>query len=200
VEWVNSANQHFKFVDPQSPFFQGICLTHNYVRASVRDGRLHYVYVAQRSKDRDWRTPEEWVALRIPRYVALYESPLSLRDSVLVDLDDLRRFAESRLRQSRNVTIYHMSTSRGGLPPMSTTCAALPEAIEQQLWRKVQEQLDVREQKIRAHYQEIYLAVRRALPLPDLPESPPAEESERRGTPASASVPAVLSGRLRRLH
>ena len=149
-------------VGNSEPFsFDGTQLTVRYVSASVSEGNRSYSYAfyAQLPQANFER------AARM-----LCNTPETLRDEFLADIDSLRKHAREQFDSGLGMTMTDWRDVRSDRPPQKEPISQRPpsEETKQALWAEVEKYLARQENVIRENFREIHAAVRRALPMDTL--------------------------------
>ena len=116
-----------------------------------------------------WRQDlEGWQAKHSAKFLNLFESPESLRDSVLADLAELKKNASDQIPRLENVWAVDFSNVRSDNPPRDILIRMSPpsEATKTKLLDQVMSQLNAMENFINEDYQEMHAAITKAMPLP----------------------------------
>ncbi len=159
-------------LDTESP--KAIRLLYNCASAEVRQDEIRsYTYTAGLPDDPGAQSSPGADAANRRRFFALYESPESLRDTVIEDLDTLRAIAREQIPRFENVTLIDWRGVDSGNPPREGIVTEhLPtERTKRELLERVLAELDSREKTLREQCEPIYNAVKTALPLHEVLDS-----------------------------
>ena len=110
--------------------------------------------------------PDEPTLFR--RLLALYESPESLRDVLLVDVAHLQQLSREEIPKRVNVYVSDQSGMPFGLPPYDVPASSLDDATLEKLLDKMLEALSRRENLVRENYRHMHAALLRALPIDEV--------------------------------
>jgi hypothetical protein len=134
----------------------------NYVSVGGRDGNFAYwLSVAAPSSEK---------SNDVEQLLALYESPESLRDAVLADLDALRKQVHQQLESLAGMEVADMTHVRSDNPPMEmpATERPPPAATKEALLAQAETAIAQREKLVREHYEAMHAAIHEAFPASKL--------------------------------
>jgi hypothetical protein len=156
---VNPNNSHFSRDNyTKSPSI--LLLSH---QLSVQHkGRLrakYSVYLPRRTS----LPPDEAPLYR--RLLKLYESPESLRDVLLADVEQMRQLSREEIPTRKNVRVSDYGDYRLREPPSHRPSSAVSDETLQTLLKSMLTALDERETLIRENYREMHAALVKALPV-----------------------------------
>ena len=158
-----------------------IRLTEYFVSVFVQPDRtLCYEYKGQLPSASSLRDSAEDLAESRRRFLALYASPESLRDTVLAQLEKLRRLVQDQIPRLEGVNVIDYSGVRSDSPPIPSPAARLhppSEETKKALLDQTLAELDSREKLVRENYREMHAAINKALPLGEVLDSLLAEEN-----------------------
>ncbi len=106
---------------------------------------------------------------------AFYGTPEELRDFMLADIDALRKQSQEELKAKKGLTYYDTSQVRSDNPPRpeppnpsGVLARPLPPAVEKDLAKQVESDLQRQEGLVQKNFREIHAAVQQALPLKEM--------------------------------
>ena len=140
-----------------------------YVAVNVRqDKEFQYRYIAQFPRD---RKPDEvrWAETR-RRFLAVYESPANLCDTIVSEVDELRKIAGEQIPKLENVKVIDWRGVRSDNPPRDFPADHIPptEDTKRKLLEQTLAELDRREAIVRENCKDIYDAINKALPVREI--------------------------------
>ena len=168
VGLVKDENSNFSFDVNGSN--QVISLSQSSVKSTVKeDPKLRYEFEVRLP----FKTTPEAAKSRHKHVVSLFESPESLLDTVLSDIETLRRIATEEVSQPEKITATDWSNVRSDNPPRPLPPFRAPpsEAVQQKLLAEIRSQLDAREKILRENSQQMHAALKKAFPV-DLSQLP----------------------------
>ena len=171
VGLVQEHNGQFSF-DSQ-PSSSKIHLTAIHASATVRENaNFQYSYSVQ--------LPVPQPTERRTQFLALFDSPEKLRDTVIGEIAELRRIASNEIPRSERIEMVDSSNARSDEPPRREPVSENPpsEETKQKLLDQVLAQLNSMETQVRENYEQIHSAIRKALPLDEFPQALENLESE----------------------
>ena len=146
---VQQAGNPFRFGGDQSVNWPSI------VEVDFETNSFSYRY--KRGGRRSKENPSE--------FLANLDFPESFRELLLNNIKQLKQIATEDINQSKGVKTFDTSNVRSDSPPIQTPTESIGNNVKAKLLEKVTAKLDEQEKLILENWQEMYEAIRKALPI-----------------------------------